>query len=900
MRMEAPWLWLLLPALLVWVWWLGRKGYAQLRPFARTTSIALRAALVTFLVAALSRPAFVHESSRQHVLFLLDASRSVNEENLNAAATEIDRLAREAVGAGHRVSLIAFGRDARTFVSGASEWNGFAEATREAIGHQTSLPKLIAERTQLLSNNAPQADRDALEARIAEVERFRTAVIGETTDLENVLRLARNSGDVGEGRTIYLFTDANFNRSQHAGELGNDWRSALVDTGADAALRIVPMDRPLPPEVAAADLSAPSSVRVNQGFTGDLRIASTVETSATLVVYKDGFATAEIKTTLKPGENLVQVPGLYFREKGFHQIEVAVRAEKDTQVENNIAKALVIVPGEVRVLYVDADEAQQSYLKSALELEGMQVEARPASGVPDSLNDLLGFDVFILANVPADRLSMRQMQNIRTHVQDFGGGFIMLGGENSFGLGGYFNTPVEEVLPVKMPIQKDMMRPSLGLMLVIDKSGSMEGAKIQLAKRAAIATAEAINPRDQIGVVGFDGESQVILELTPAGDSGTISSAIATLDAGGGTFLYPGLDDAHQRLVSSNARKKHIIILSDGQTQGSGYEEMAQMLAADGITVSAVGIGEGADMQLLEGIANNGGGRAYFTNDFQSIPQIFTREALRASKSMLVERLVTVIAAEEDESLEELDAEELPPLNGYVATTPRETAKTILISDAGDPILAKWRCGLGRTAAFTSDTKPRWAEEWIRWPDFAKFWTQLVRSVAGGEVGEDVAIDVRHVPEGDGVRVIADVRDAKGNFVSERALAMSVADPARGARPLEVRRDGPGLFSALVPEIAWGKSQQLALNLAGTAGGESLTVPFGYVYSFSPEFRTLGVNEPVLREMEESKLATVVRDPAAALAVGDGSSISMTELWPLLLILSILLAPIDIFVRRVG
>ncbi len=271
---------------------------------------------------------------------------------------------------------------------------------------------------------------------------------------------------------------------------------------------------------------------------------------------------------------------------------------------------------------------------------------------------------------------------------------------------------------------------------------------------------------------------------------------------------------------------------------------------------------------------------------------------------MLVERLVTVIAAEEDETLEELDAEELPPLNGYVATTPRETAKTILISDSGDPILAKWRCGLGRTAAFTSDTKPRWAEEWIRWPDFAKFWTQLVRSVAGGEVGEDVAIDVRHVPEGDGVRVIADVRDAKGNFVSDRTLAMSIADPARGAKPLDVRRDGPGLFSAFVPEIAWGKSQQLALNLAARsqadAAAESLTVPFGYVYSFSPEFRTLGVNEPVLRDIEEAKLATIVRERAQPLAVGTDRSTTTTDLWPLLLVLAILLAPIDIFVRRVG
>src|SRR6185295_5399962 len=162
-------------------------------------------------------------------------------------------------------------------------------------------------------------------------------------------------------------------------------------------------------------------------------------------------------------------------------------------------------------------------------LEGIQVESRPVSGVPQSLAGLLGFDALILSNVPADRLSAPQMQAIKAYVQDFGGGFLMLGGDQSFGLGGYYGTPVEEVLPVRMPIQKDMNRPSLAIVLVIDKSGSMEGVKIQLAKRAALATAEVINPRDQIGVVGFDSEAQVLLELTSAGDRGTITDAVSSL-----------------------------------------------------------------------------------------------------------------------------------------------------------------------------------------------------------------------------------------------------------------------------------------------------------------------------------------------------------------------------------
>jgi Ca-activated chloride channel homolog len=449
--------------------------------------------------------------------------------------------------------------------------------------------------------------------------------------------------------------------------------------------------------------------------------------------------------------------------------------------------------------------------------------------------------------------------------------------------------------------------------LVIDKSGSMDGMKIQLAKRAAIATAEAINPRDEIGVVGFDSDSRVILELTSAGAHAEVQSAIASLDAGGGTFLYPALQDTYDRLTQSSARRKHVIVLSDGQTQGFGYPEIAQMMAAEGITLSTVGIGEGADMKLMEAIASAGGGQAYFTNDFYSIPQIFTREALRASKSMLIERLVQPIINEEDEAMEELDSEELPPLTGYVATTPKEAAKQIIISDSGDPIFAKWRYGLGRSAAYTSETKPRWAEDWIRWPDFAKFWTQAIRSIAGHELAEDLSIEVMHEVQDEGVRLAIDVRDAAGNFITDRTVELTMHDEQSGSTRLAVQRESPGLFSAKVPQLAYGKPQQFAWHIAengsvaesssgssASAPADGLTMPFGYVYSFSPEFRTLGVNEEALEQIQMREIGDVMRLGKTSLKLSDAASTETIRLWPALLIIAVLLVPVDILLRRIG
>jgi Ca-activated chloride channel homolog len=896
LSLNSPLPFLALPILLAWVWWLSRRSYAHLSPAARIGSSALRILILVLLLAALAKP-LLHKSTRgQHIIFLLDASRSISAENIEAALADIDRLA-AAIPAGHRLSLIAFGHHPRILINAAGSWSGWQEALRELPLYESTLPTLQSQRARLLVESAPAERLEEITRRIAALEHFRDHVAGDHTDLASALRLALSLGAINEAKTLYLFTDGNITRAQGASE----YRHLLSQLAtANHTLHTVSLDRPIPSEIAAVDLTLPQSIRVNQGFTADLRIASTVETQARLTVFLDGFKTAEIPAALRPGQNTISIPGLYFRAKGFHTVEVTIRAEPphhDTRLENNTVRALATVPGELRILYIDSDEAQQSYLSSALALEGINVDSRPASGIPQNLGELLGYDALLLSNVPADRLSARQMQAIRSYVQDFGGGFIMLGGDQSFGLGGYYATPIEEILPVRMPIQKDLNRPSLAIILVIDKSGSMDGVKMQLAKRAAIATAEAINPRDQIAVVGFDSDAQIILELTSAGDRGTINAQIASLEAGGGTFLYPGLEIAQDQLQQSNARRKHIIILSDGQTQGFGYGDLAGMMAAEGITISTVGIGEGADMRLMEEIALNGSGRAYFTNDFYSIPQIFTREALRASNSMLVERLVIPTAIADDESLREIDDEDLPPLGGYVATTPKETAKVILISETGDPLLARWRYGLGRTVAFTSDTKPRWAEDWIRWPDFAKFWAQLIRSTAGSAVNQAIAIDPAiESLDADHIRLVADLGTAGGDFVTDRPLELTMAD-AGGTRPLSVEREAPGLFSASIPRAAYGQAQQFAWTLPGS----DLVAPYGYILSFSPEFRTLGPDDQTLSDIAAAARAAPplsVGQPTLALTTRRGTT--QIPLWPYLLIAAIVLAPLDILRRRIN
>ena len=896
MGFDAPAWWLLVPIFIVYLVWLSRRSYAQLARASKWSALALRIVILCLLIAAVTQPVWLVRSNRNHLVFMLDVSKSISSDNLQAALDDVDKLAKSAGEQSRRsrFSLIAFGASPRLLVSSASQWSDSRGPLPEQLLYQQSLPSLYAKRTRLISAGTEAGSEKLAEIseRIKAAETFRDEVAGDQTNLEAAVRLALNCGSTNDRRTIYLFTDGNFTRGR--------WQQALRAVSArSAALHVVRLDKQAPPEVAAIDLSLPARVRINQGFTAKVRFESSIETEAVLSIFKDGFLAERREVQLNPGENVFSLGGLFFREKGFHNVEAIIRPDTDTKLENNRIRSLIVVPGKARVLYVDRDEDQILHLKSALELEGMQVEARPASGVPQELSELLSFDAFILSNVPADRLSLRQMQMIRTYVEGFGGGFIMLGGDESFGLGGYFNTPIEEILPVKMPIQKDLIRPSLALMLVIDKSGSMDGVKIQLAKRAAVATAEVINPRDQIGVIGFDGASRLVLELTPAADRATVTSRIASLSAGGGTFLYPALEDAHQRLQETNARRKHVIVLSDGQTQGYGYEDLVQGMAADGITVSTVGIGDGADMNLLESIALAGGGRSYFTNDFYSIPQIFTREALRASKSMLVEGLFQPVPVADDVCLSEIDADELPLLMGYVATSPRDAAQTILVSESGDPLLAKWRYGLGHTVAFTSETKPRWAEDWLAWPDFAKFWSQLVRSVTGEELANQFVIECSHRLEADGVTITADVRDSSGDFPDKITMEATTIDPAGNSRSLTVQQRGPGLYEARIPEVVYGRPQQTLWTLKRGVAVER-TSPYGFVYSFSPEFRSMGVATDTLRQIAARGLGDSMSVGNSKLHLGGVAKPERHHVWQYLLVAALLLIPFDILSRRLG
>ena len=336
------------------------------------------------------------------------------------------------------------------------------------------------------------------------------------------------------------------------------------------------------------------------------------------------------------------------------------------------------------------------------------------------------------------------MDLARTYVRDLGGGLIMLGGDQSFGLGGYYKTALEEILPVRSDFEKEKEKPSLAMVLVIDKSGSMGGEKIEMAKEAAKSAIELLGPerqgrRDRLRGRGLLGHAR----STPAPTRRSCSTGSRTIEAGGGTAMYPAMEEAYEALSQDRRQaqarhhpdRRHLgprrlrgDHAADGRRRGSPSRRSA---SARGTTSSS--------SKRSPGSATAG---ATSPRTRSSIPQIFAKETVAASKSAINEQPFTPQVVRPTQALAGLDFDAAPLLLGYVVTRPKPTSELILASESGDPLLTWWRYGLGMSVAFTSDAKPRWAAEWLAWPGFGKFWAQVVRHAMRKAESKGVVVQV--------------------------------------------------------------------------------------------------------------------------------------------------------------
>jgi Ca-activated chloride channel family protein len=552
------------------------------------------------------------------------------------------------------------------------------------------------------------------------------------------------------------------------------------------------------------------------------------------------------------------------------------------------------------VLYVEGGVLREpgaaGYLERALEHENIDVEVRGPRGLPATAKELEKYDLVVVSDVPAHFMGAGQMAALDAYVQQVGGGLIMAGGEDSFGSGGYQGTRIEQIMPVRFDSEKLREQPDIALALVMDRSGSMQGAKLEAAKESARVTTEVLSPNDVISVIVFDSEAQLFVRPQRAANRMRISAEISRLQSGGGTNIYPGLREAFEVLQGINAKVKHVIVLSDGEAPYDGIVDLVQDMRAARITVSCVGVA-GADRNLLSLISDNGDGRLYMVEDIGALPRVFMKETTEAQKSQLVEDRVNVRVAKKVEAIEGTGVESAPPLHGYVSTKPKPTSEVILISDLGEPILARWRHGAGTSVAWTSDVKNRWSVDWIRWGGYPKFWAQLVRTTMRRKVYDSYDLAAK-VDDGQAI-VEVDAIDSADRFVNDLDTTLEVIDPADNEvlETVPMDQTAAGRYAAGFRIARYGSFLLKATHkrdgktVAESMGAVSLSYPLEYL-------RTSVDTTPLVH----AALVTGGKDQAEPPTIWDagGESIPYTrDLWPWVLLVAVGLLVLDTYAKRV-
>lgn len=550
------------------------------------------------------------------------------------------------------------------------------------------------------------------------VESFQTDRNPAYTNLASGLQLAGSLFSTEDKGRVVLMTDGNEN-------IGNAIRQASYLNKQGYPVDVVPFSTVYKDDVALSSFDVPENVYLGEEATLSLTIESSMDTSSKVRIRKDGETIIDQEVDLKEGANQLSFNHLITTD-GFHTFQAEIISKEDQVMENNQLSAFAETEGLPHVLIVEGEEGAAANLEKALDASAVQTETISPELLPTQLSNYLKYDSIIFSNVSAHMAAEHQMELIERAVRDFGTGFVMTGGNQSFGVGGYFKTPIETVLPVEMDLKGEKELPSLGLSIVLDKSGSMMGNKMALAQEAAARSVALLREEDTLGVTAFDGAPWEVVELGPIEDKEEAVNKIRSIRAGGGTDIFAPLSQSFEQMKPLELKRKHVILLTDGQSAVSpDYQLMIEEARDAGITLSTVAIGMEADGPLLEEMAELGGGRFYPVQNNSSIPTILSRETA----------LVTQTYIEDDPFYPKLvDSQDwgsyfehgIPQMNAYIATTPKGRAEQILTSEKEDPVLARWQYGLGKTVAWTSDVSGQWSSNWPSWENWSPLWNDIV------------------------------------------------------------------------------------------------------------------------------------------------------------------------------
>ena len=774
LEFARPLLLLLLPAYIALIYLIDRRGGRRSRRIKHRVARVMRCLLTCLCVLALAAPSVVLPGGQQAVWILADASASAR--GMQDQMTQSVRTALENKDASVNAGVIAFGGNA--MVEKPLAQDGTYNGVTTAVDAQASdLPSALTLASALLPEDA-------------------------------------------QGRIVVLSDGATEDVRAAAQQLAA--RGVTVDYQSFSGDAL--------PDAQISQLNVPSRVYQGQSFNVTVQVTANHDTAGTLVLYQNRTPVSSREVTLRRGDNTFTFRDVA-ADTGVVTYEARLISEGDSCAQNDSMGGYVYVQGAPKLLLVEGRQGEGSEMAAMLSAAAMQYETVLPAQLPYDAEQLRQYDGVVLVNVDYDAADEEQWAALDSAVRVLGRGLTVIGGDSSYALGGYRGSKLEEMLPVTIDVRNKLDLPSLALMLVIDKSGSMSDGmfgttRLELAKEAAMRAAEVLTPNDQVGVIAFDDAAKWVVNLQKAEDVEAIQNQIGTIRPGGGTAFFTALYEATYALMNAQAQQKHIIFLTDGEAGDTGYLQLCDIMQQNDITLTTVAVGSGADQATLRTLAQQGGGRAYAANEFDNLPKIFTKETYLVSGSYVQNRTFTPVITEQSALT---DFEGFPQLSGYLAATEKSLATVSLMSDREDPILAWWQYGAGRVVAFMADSRGAWTSEFLQWDQAAAFYGGMAAFTLPGEEREGQLTTER---QGDALRIVYTAPEDAQTGLSTSVTALL---PDGTQTQLALQESAPGVYEGEIAAAQLG-AYALRVEQRDASGELQRVMEGGAVNGYSGEY----------------------------------------------------------------
>ena len=841
-------LWLLL--LLPLFWALALVGPRRVAAAQLWASLALRTLIVAGLVLALAGTQVVRAVGATTTVFLLDGSDSVALSQ-RAQAEGFIGQALAAMPAEDRAGVIVFGQQALVERTPSNE-AAFGQVLAQPGGGATNLEAALQLGLALLPNEGHQR--------------------------------------------LVLLSDG----GQNAGAVDAAIRTAAV---RGIPVDVVPLNGVADgPDAQISLMRVPGAARAGQAIRMALTLESNTATRGRLVVEgPGGLVIADQQIDLSAGALDLEL-ALPEPQQAFNRYTATLTIPDDSRRQNDAAEAYTFVSGRPRVLLVEGSPGAAANLAGALTAAAIEAELVAPDAMPSSTGALAAFDAVVLIDVPARAVPGKTQSALTAYVHDLGRGLLMVGGPQSFGAGGWRETPIEAALPVDMDIPTQYRLPPASIVVLIDISGSMsaeEGGrtKLQLAADGAAQIAQLMRDEDEITVIPFDSQPGGVVGPLPGSERDQVLAGLGRIEPGGGGInIHDGLVAAEGYLNRSTKPVRHLITITDGDdtVQQEGALEIVQRLHTQKVTMTSVAIGDGKDVPFLRDAVREGSGRFFLTQRAAEVPAIMADEAEAVMRSYILEEPFTPLLGAPHPILR--GVERLPGLRGHVVTSAKQTAQVLLATPRGEPVLAAWQYGLGHTLAWTSDMRGQWAGDLVTWDGYPRFAAQLVGWLL--PTPESQLLTVQPETINGQLVLVAQATDSAGQRQAGLVVAARLVRSDGTSSEVALREVGPGEYRAGVLDAAPGAYlvQVVAEDSQGNLAGVATA---GAVVPQSAEYRARGANPGLLAEIARATGGRTTMEPRQAFDPNLHSRGSVSEIALPLLLLSLLLLPFDVAARRV-